>query len=114
MTNSDIRHEHRPRAYQGALVRSGATIAANNGATAHQLMAIFGWDTLKMAEAYTRAADQERLAESAMHMLETPEQNGTKLCPTEQPSGTFSEKSSEKSKEKFSGWCRGGHLIHDL
>ena len=51
------------------LRKAGATIAANNGATAHQLMAIFGWDTLKMAEAYTRAADQERLAEAAMHML---------------------------------------------
>src|SRR6266566_4915055 len=59
------------------LRKAGATIAANNGATAHQLMAIFGWDTLKMAEAYTRAADQERLAETAMHMLEVPEQNGT-------------------------------------
>jgi hypothetical protein len=28
-----------------------------------------GWDTLKMTEAYTRAADQQRLAASAMHML---------------------------------------------
>jgi len=80
------------------LRKAGATIAANNGATAHQLMAIFGWDTLKMAEAYTRAADQQRLAQSAMHMLETREQNGTESCPTEQPSGTFLEKSSDKSK----------------
>lgn len=51
------------------LRKAGATIAANNGATAHQLMAIFGWDTLKMAEQYTRAADQQRLAEAAIHML---------------------------------------------
>lgn len=51
------------------LRKAGATIAANNGATAHQLMAIFGWDTLKMAEQYTRAADQKRLAEAAMHLL---------------------------------------------
>jgi integrase len=76
--------------------KAGATIAANNGATAHQLMAIFGWDTLKMAEAYTRAADQQRLAESAMHMLETPEQNSTESCPTEGPGGTISEKSAAK------------------
>jgi integrase len=55
------------------LRKAGATIAANNGATAHQLMAIFGWDTLKMAEAYTRSADQQRLAEDAMHMLEVNE-----------------------------------------
>jgi integrase len=53
------------------LRKAGATIAANNGATAHQLMAIFGWDTLKEAERYTRAADQVRLADSAMHLLET-------------------------------------------
>ena len=55
------------------LRKAGATIAANNGATAHQLMAMFGWSTLKMAEAYTRAADQQRLAEGAMHMLEVNE-----------------------------------------
>jgi hypothetical protein len=40
-------------------------------------MAIFGWTTLKMAEVYTRAADQERLAKAAMHMLVLPEQNST-------------------------------------
>jgi integrase len=74
------------------LRKAGATIAANNGATAHQLMAIFGWDTLKMAEAYTRAADQERLAESAMHMLETPEQNDTEPGPTKRAGGTFWQK----------------------
>jgi integrase len=75
------------------LRKAGATMAANNGATAHQLMAIFGWDTLKMAEAYTRAADQQRLAQSAMHMLDTKEQNGTKTSPTEPAGGTFSTKS---------------------
>lgn len=80
------------------LRKAGATIAANNGATAHQLMAIFGWNTLKMAEAYTRAADQERLAKDAMHMLESLEQNGTKSCPTEEPGGTFLEKRSTESR----------------
>jgi integrase len=59
------------------LRKAGATIAANNGATAHQLMAIFGWDTLKMAEQYTRAADQQRLAKAAMHMLDAREQTRT-------------------------------------
>ena len=53
------------------LRKAGATIAANNGATSRQLMAIFGWDSIKMAELYTQAADQERLAESAMHLLDT-------------------------------------------
>jgi integrase len=54
------------------LRKAGATIAANNGATAHQLMAIFGWDTLKQAELYTREANQQRLAEGAMHMIAVP------------------------------------------
>jgi integrase len=52
------------------LRKASATIAANNGATSRQLMSMFGWDTLKEAERYTRAADQARLAESAMHLLE--------------------------------------------
>jgi hypothetical protein len=56
-------------------------------------MAIFGWRTLKMAEQYTRAADQQRLANAAMHMLEAQEQNSTELCPTEALGGTFSGKS---------------------
>jgi integrase len=81
-----------PHCTAHGLRKAGATIAANKGATAHQLMAIFGWSTLKMAETYTRAADQQRLAQSAMHMLETQEQKETQQCPTEQAGGTFSEK----------------------
>jgi len=41
--------------------KAGATVAAENGATAHQLMAMFGWDTLKQAEVYTKAANQRRV-----------------------------------------------------
>jgi integrase len=51
------------------LRKAGATIAAENGATAHQLMAIFGWETLKQAEIYTRQADRKRLVGEAMHLL---------------------------------------------
>jgi len=51
------------------LRKAGATIAAENGATGHQLMAIFGWRTLKQAELYTRAAEQKRIAGSAMSLL---------------------------------------------
>jgi hypothetical protein len=43
------------------------------GATSRQLMAIFGWDTLKEAERYTRGAEQKLLAEGAMHLLENTE-----------------------------------------
>jgi hypothetical protein len=45
---------------QRALLRkAGATIAADNGATSHQLMAIFRWKTIKQAEIYTQKADQK-------------------------------------------------------
>ena len=54
----------------GKLKKLNEPVAANNGATADQLMAIFGWDTLKEAEKYTAKADQRRLTESAMHLLD--------------------------------------------
>lgn len=38
--------------------------------TGHELMSIFGWLTLKEAERYTRAAEQKRLAEGAMSLVE--------------------------------------------
>ena len=74
------------------LRKLSATIAANNGATSQQLMAMFGWSSLRMAELYTRGADQKRLAESAMHTLEMKEQNESESGPTELASGTFSKK----------------------
>ncbi len=51
------------------LRKAGATIAADNGATEHQLMAIFGWDSPKQAALYTRNANRKRLAAEAMHKL---------------------------------------------
>lgn len=44
------------------LRKAGASIAAENGASPHQLMAIFGWLTLKEAERYTQAARRRRMA----------------------------------------------------
>lgn len=51
------------------LRKAGATIAANNGATPHQLMAIYGWASIKEAQRYTEQADRRRLADEAMHFL---------------------------------------------
>jgi integrase len=51
------------------LRKAGATRAADNGATMHQLMALFGWKTEKMALVYTRKADRKRLALSAVNLL---------------------------------------------
>jgi integrase len=54
------------------LRKAAATRAADNGATAHELMAIFGWIDIKEAEIYTRAADRKRLAKHAMTKLDRP------------------------------------------
>ena len=51
------------------LRKAGAAIAAQNGATPHQLMSIFGWRTLQEAQRYTKAVDQKRIAAGAMHLL---------------------------------------------
>jgi integrase len=51
------------------LKKAGATIAAENGATTRQLMAMFDWSTISQAEVYTRAADQKRLAGEGMGLI---------------------------------------------
>lgn len=51
------------------LRKAGAALAAENGATERQLMAIFGWSTMKEASRYTRAARQKVLAGSGMKHL---------------------------------------------
>jgi hypothetical protein len=42
---------------------------ANEGATEHQLMAWFGWTSIREAERYTRKANRKRLAESAGKLI---------------------------------------------
>ena len=51
------------------LRKAGATIAAENGATVHQLMSIFGWESISEAERYTKSAQQSALASRAMHLI---------------------------------------------
>lgn len=58
-----------PHCSAHGLRKAGATAAADNGATAHQIKAIFGWRTLKEAERYTKAAEERRLARQAMHLI---------------------------------------------
>jgi hypothetical protein len=58
-----------PQCSAHGLRKAGAMIAAANGAPPHQLMAIFGWRTLKEAERYTRAAQQQRMAGGAMRTI---------------------------------------------
>src|ERR1700724_2045257 len=51
------------------LRKAGACIAAENGASEAQLMAIFGWGDPAMAALYTRKARQKRIARDAMGLL---------------------------------------------
>ena len=58
-----------PHCSAHGLRKAGATIAAENGATEHQLMAMYGWESPKQAALYTRTADRKRLIGGAMHLL---------------------------------------------
>jgi site-specific recombinase XerD len=57
------------------LRKAGAKIAAENGATSHQLMALYGWEKLEQAELYTRQANKTLLAAGAMHLIVPREKN---------------------------------------
>lgn len=46
-----------------------ATLAANAGATSHELMAQYGWATSRQAEIYTKKADRKRLGIKASKLV---------------------------------------------
>lgn len=58
-----------PHCSAHGLRKAGASIAAENGATENQLMAIFGWETSKEAARYTKTARQKKLARDGMTKL---------------------------------------------
>lgn len=62
------------------LRKAGATIAAENGATDEQLMAIFGWTTKKQTTIYTAKANRRRMAEEGIKHLK-PEQSADEIVP---------------------------------
>lgn len=51
------------------LRKLSATLAANGGAAAHQLMSQFGWSKIEQAEVYTRGADRARLGIEASEIV---------------------------------------------
>lgn len=58
-----------PHCTAHGLRKAGAARAAENGATEHQLMAIFGWQPIHEAERYTKAARRKKMAGDAMPLL---------------------------------------------
>ncbi len=84
------------------LRKAGAAIAAENGATERQLMAIFGWSTMKEAARYTKAANQKVLAASGMKLLRR-DQSANKtvpLFPAQNDGGTKAPAKSLKNKKR--------------
>ena len=58
-----------------------ATLAADGGAAAHELMAQFGWTTIGQAQAYTRNADRRRLGVRASEIVAGQIENKLALTP---------------------------------
>lgn len=65
------------------LRKAGAALAAEGGATERQLMAVFGWETMKEAERYTRKARQKVLAGQATQMIEQARNSNRRDPPAE-------------------------------
>lgn len=73
------------------LRKAGATIAANLGATTHELMAMYGWNRAAMAERYTMEADRRRLGAGAAERI------ANAFALTQQSGSGLSTKSENKS-----------------
>ncbi len=58
-----------PHCTAHGLRKAGSTRAAENGASAHELMAIYGWKTIDMAQTYTRAAERRSLARAGIEKI---------------------------------------------
>jgi integrase len=58
-----------PNCSAHGLKKAAATMAAEQGATDRQLMAMFDWSTASQANVYTKKAEQRRLAGDAMGLL---------------------------------------------
>lgn len=58
-----------PQCSAHGLRKAAATRLADAGATAYELMAWFGWTSIREAERYTKQANRKRLAESAGKLI---------------------------------------------
>lgn len=80
--------------------KAGATIAADNGATEHELMATFGWNSPKQAAIYTKKANRRRLAGSGAGKITLGRgENGNEIVPPAEGVDIQRDNSTEKRKE---------------
>lgn len=75
-----------------------ATLAANDGASAHELMAHFGWVKVEQAEVYTKQADRKRLGMRSSARVSDQIKNA--IPRTLDPSAGKIAKNSIKTKAK--------------
>jgi integrase len=68
-----------PHCSAHGLRKAGATIAAENGATDRQLMALYDWTSEKQANVYTAAANRKRLAGQAAQLLARDQSANTEV-----------------------------------
>ncbi|MGX9145862.1 tyrosine-type recombinase/integrase [Mesorhizobium sp. 128a] len=82
------------------LRKAGATLAAENGATDEDLMAIFGWTSKQQTTLYTRSASRKRIAGRAIHKLLREQKKDEPVPPNEAvgKSGTKRPKKSSNIK----------------
>ncbi len=85
-----------PHCTAHGLRKAGATIAAENGATEHQLMAIYGWDSPQQAALYTKTADRKRLIKDAMPLVD-PDYKGNESVPPDRALGSSGTIRGKKS-----------------
>jgi site-specific recombinase XerD len=106
-----------PQCSAHGLRKAGATRAAENGATAHQLMSMFGWKTLQEAEHYTKAAERRLLAASGMPLLLGAQQRAECFPPAafSRDGGDKRDKKPNEINRNFSRWCpEEDSNLHDL
>src|SRR5262249_6525963 len=83
-----------PHCSAHGLRKAGATVAAENGATDRQLMALYDWTSEKQANVYTAAANRKRLARQAAHLLTGDQITNTKVSHLIVPPQKLEDRSS--------------------
>jgi len=83
-----------PHCSAHGLRKAGATIAAENGATDRQLMALYDWTSEKQANVYTAAADRKRLAGQAAQLLARDQSANIEVSHQSVPPEKFDDRST--------------------
>ena len=84
-----------PHCTAHGLRKAGATFAAEQGATGHQLMAMYGWASPKQAALYTKTADDKRLIKDAMALVD-PDYTANETVP---PDGAVASGGTTRGKK---------------